>query len=263
MRLPVKSIVMAHSIPPSGNLLIDQQHQQLSELIHQAALAARDAETSNPFELALTDFRKALAHHFAVEKVIFSGAGFDAAEKHSEAHAVILDHLDSCLASVADLSTVPARHRMLDELERILHEHETLEDAAYWDSVRAHTGSPALKWSEIMTIGILWVDDDHRRMVELFNLLSQAGRAGDHTAASEMLGQFLAEARAHFAAEERYLEVQGKPLSDHRIEHARMLAKLMHLSKADADTQQMLVEHYLRFWVIEHILGIDRAELMA
>jgi hemerythrin len=253
---------MAHGIPSSGNLLIDRQHQQLSDLIHQAASAARDTETPVPFQQALADFRNALSHHFAVEEVIFSGAGFDAAQKHIQAHAVILHHLDTFLASVADLSTLPARHRLLDELEGILHDHETLEDAAYWDSVRAHSTSSALKWTEMMNIGIPRVDDDHRRMVALFNQVSQAGVDGDDHSALELLRQFLAEARVHFAAEERFLNAQGKPISEHRAEHTRMLVELELLLEADAASQHMLVAHYLRFWMIEHILGIDRRELV-
>jgi hemerythrin len=254
---------MAHSIPASGNLLIDRQHRQLSDLIHLAAQAARDTESSGPFERALTDFRKALVRHFAVERVIFSGAGFDAAQMHVKAHSVILEHLDGCLAALADLKTVPACHRILDELEKILHDHETLEDAAYWDSVRAHSTTSTLKWSEMMTIGIAWVDDDHRGMVALFNQLVQASRDGDHDLGQDLLRQFLAQAGAHFVAEERFLSAQGKPISDHRAEHTRMLAELELLLEADEVSQHMLVEHYLRFWVIEHILGIDRRELTA
>lgn len=252
---------MAHGIPSSGNLLIDRQHQQLSGLIHQAAQAARDTASSGPFELALADFRKALAHHFAVESVIISGAGFDAAQKHIRAHAMIIRQLDAFLVSTPELSTVPARHRILDEMERILYEHETLEDAAYWDSVRAHSVSSTLKWVEMMNIGIPWVDADHRDLVELFNQMAQAGRDGDRAAGLELLEQFQARASAHFAAEERFLEAQGKPVSEHRAEHARMLAELEWLARPHEDGQRMVVEHYLRFWMIEHILGIDRREL--
>ncbi|EME70168.1 hypothetical protein H261_09547 [Paramagnetospirillum caucaseum] len=252
----------AHRIPPSGNPLIDQQHGRLSELIQQAALAARDNDGAAPFLQALTQFRRALAHHFSVEKVIFSGAGFDAASGHGRAHAMILERLDSGLHSAGDLSTVQARHRVLEELERILLDHEMLEDAAYWDAVRAHSASPALKWTELMAIGIGWVDDQHRDMVDLLNQLSRAARTEDHAAVSPLLQQFLHLARQHFAAEERHLEARGRPLSGHRADHARMLAEFDQLAAAEGHGPRILVDHYLRFWVMEHILGIDRQDLM-
>jgi len=249
----------AHRIPSSGNPLIDQQHDRLNQLIRHAALAARDTDSASSFEQALTEFRRALAHHFSVEKVIFSGAGFDAASGHDRAHAIILQRLDRDLAAVKDLSTVQARHRVLEELERILLDHEMLEDAAYWDAVRAHSASPALKWTDLMVIGIDWVDDHHRHMVDLLNQIS---RAGDHAAGAALLEQFLQLTRSHFAAEERHLESQGKPLPRHRADHARMLGELGTLTATEGLGLRALVDHYLRFWVMEHILGLDRQDLM-
>lgn len=252
----------AHKIPTSGNPLIDQQHGRLTELIRHAALAARHTDDAAPFQQALSEFRSALAHHFAVEKVIFSGAGFDAASGHDQAHTIILGHLDADLAAARDLSTVQARHRMLEKLERILLDHEMLEDAAYWDAVRAHSCRPTLKWTELMVIGIDWVDSHHRHMVDLLNQLSWAALAEDAAACARLLQDFLDLARGHFAAEERYLEAQGKTLSHHRADHARMLSELDQLAAAAGFGPRILVEHYLRFWVMEHILGIDRRDLV-
>nr|WP_068429211.1 hemerythrin domain-containing protein [Magnetospirillum sp. XM-1]CUW37619.1 conserved protein of unknown function \ len=250
-------------IPPSGNPLIDQQHDRLNTLIHQAVLAARDDDGSAAFGAALVEFRRALARHFAVEKVIFSGAGFDAAASHDGAHAVILRRLDGILESLDLFGTPTARHFILDELEQTLLDHEMLEDAAYWDAVRAHSGNPVLKWSDLMVIGIDWVDDQHRAMVDLFNQMSCAAQARAHAACADLLGRFLELTRAHFAAEERYLEARGRPLPHHRAEHARMLAQLDELAAADGHDLGVLVDHYLRFWVMEHILGIDRQDLTA
>ncbi len=251
----------AHRIPTSGNPLIDRQHGRLTELIRHAALTARDTDDAAPFQQALAEFRRALAHHFAVEKVIFSGAGFDAASGHDQAHTIILEHLNDDLASVKDLSTVQARHRLLEKLERILLEHEMLEDAAYWDAVRAHSSSPTLKWTGLMIIGIDWVDEQHRHMIDLLNQLSQAARTGDYPGCTRLLQQFLHLTRDHFAAEERHLEARGQPLSRHRADHVRMLSGLDELAATDGHGPLVLVDHYLRFWVMEHILGVDRQDL--
>lgn len=252
-----------HRIPPSGNPLIDQQHHQLNALIQLAALAARDDAGPAAFGAALVDFRRALSRHFAVEKVIFSGAGFDAVASHDSAHAAILRRLDGILESLDSLVTPASRHRILDELEQTLLDHEMLEDAAYWDAVRAHSGNPPLKWTDLMVIGIDWVDDQHRGMVDLFNQLSRAAKDHAHAACADLMRQFLDLTRSHFAAEERYLEERGKPLPHHRAEHARMLAQLDEMATADGHGLGVLVDHYLRFWVMEHILGIDRQDLTA
>lgn len=251
-----------HRIPPSGNPLIDQQHGRLNELIQQAALAARDTADSVPFQDALAEFRRALAHHFSVEKVIFSGAGFDAASGHDRAHATILRHLDGIIGAAGDLTTVQVRHQVLDELERIILDHEMLEDAAYWDAVRAHSSCPTVKWTPLMKVGIDWLDEQHRQMVDLLNRLSQAVGEGDGPAGSELLRQFFELTKAHFAEEERYLETRGTAMGQHRADHTRMLSELDELMAADESRPRILVDHYLRFWVIEHILGIDRRDLV-
>lgn len=253
----------AHRIPPSGNPLIDQQHDQLNTLIQQAALAARDSGEPAAFGAALTDFRRVLARHFAVEKVIFSGAGFDAASSHDGAHVRILQRLDHILATLDTLSTATSRHHILDELEQTLLDHEMLEDAAYWDAIRAHSGSPALKWAELMVIGIDWVDEQHRSMVDLFNQLSRAVRTGEDAHCADLLRRFLDLTRHHFAAEEEYLAARGRVFPHHRADHVRMLAELDDLAAAGGHGLGVLVDHYLRFWVMEHILGIDRQDLTA
>jgi hemerythrin len=251
----------ARSIPPSGNPLIDQQHAELTHLLARAALAARDPDDFETFRLELNAFRRVLAHHFAVEKIIFSGAGFDAASGHDSAHRRILARLDGIFGPATDVARVQDRLAILEELERVLLDHEMLEDAAYWDAVRAHSSHPTLKWREMMALGIDWVDEHHRRMLDMVNAMSEAARSGDTWRYDRILSQFLDLARRHFAAEERHLEAAGKPPGDHRTDHARMLAEVEGLALTEGHAPHVLVDHYLRYWVIEHILGIDRRDL--
>lgn len=248
-------------VPPSGNAVIDRQHARLNQLIHQAVEAARDGGTGDAFALSLQEFRSALAHHFDMERLIISGAGFDGVVRHDQIHGTILGQLDAALASVGDLTTVARRHQVLDHFEQVLLEHEMVEDAVFWDFVRAHGGNPPLKWREMMALGIDWIDAQHRHMVELFNELSRAAAAEVHDECDRLLDGFHSFAQRHFREEEEHLERRrGRPPAEHHREHARLGRHLEGL-RAGGFSPAVLVQHYLRFWMIDHILGIDRADL--
>ena len=250
-------MAQASELPSSGNSYIDHQHGRLGELLRAAAQAARQSSDEESFRQALAAFRDFLTHHFAVEQIIIRGAGFDAATSHRQAHGVILGRVDTVLDSLDPLTSAPQRHRVLDELERILVDHEMLDDAAYWDAVRAHAKSPDLKWTALMVTGLDWVDHDHRLLVEQFNRLTLAADDGE---ASGLLQHFLDLARPHFQAEDGLIETLGDRAQAHRAYNARALAELDALIGA-GDDPRLLAGHYLRFWLIDHILGLDLKNL--
>lgn len=247
-------------VPPSGNAVIDHQHARLNQLIHQAVEAARDGGTGDAFALSLQEFRDALAQHFDMERLIISGAGFDGVPRHHQTHGTILAQLDAALASAHDLTAVTRRHQVLDRFEQVLLEHEMVEDAVFWDAVRAHAGNPPLKWREMMTLGVDWIDAQHRHMTELFNEASRAAAMGRHDECGHLLDGFVSFAQHHFREEERHLEDLGRPAAEHRREHGRLGRHLERL-RAGGFSPAVLVEHYLRFWMIDHILGIDQVDL--
>lgn len=247
-------------VPSSGNVVIDQQHAGLNQLIHQAVEAARDGGGHGAFAQSLRRFRDALAQHFDMEGLIIRGAGFDGVHRHHQIHDAILAQLDAALTSVDTLSSVAERHRVLDHFERVLLEHEMVEDAVFWDAVRAHGGNPPLKWREMMMLGVDWIDAQHRQMIELFNAASRAAAAELHDECARLLDGFVTFARDHFQDEERHLERLGRTPTEHRREHGRLGRHLGHL-QAGGFSPAVTVEHYLRFWMIDHILGIDRVDL--
>ncbi len=246
----------SRTVPASGNLLIDHQHGQLTELIRKAAQCARgDVEH---FGLAVLAFRTALAGHFAVEGIIFRGAGFARAEEHDAAHAVILARVDQVVQTLSDLASSPERHAIIEEMERILFDHELLEDSGYWEAIRHHPTQPVVAWDASLETGLSWVDDQHRHLVAIINQLSVVATVPrQETIIAELMERFLRHARQHFAAEERQLDAWGRTVSAHRAEHVQLLEEVESLALAVGSDPGMLVDHYLRFWMIDHIRTAD------
>ncbi|RAU23963.1 hypothetical protein CU669_02525 [Paramagnetospirillum kuznetsovii] len=243
----------SRTAPTSGNHLIDGQHGHLTELINHAAAALRDGR--GDFNAAILAFHRALEHHFAVEGVIFRGAGFGASQEHDDAHAVILDRIRTIADSLADLGGASDRHGVIDEMERILFDHELLEDSGYWESVRDDASRLTATWDSSLETGIDWIDDQHRHLMVLINQMVALGPSGDKAAVTEAMDHFRRHVSQHFAAEERYLQTQGLGVSTHRSDHIRLMEELEDLTTGI--NSATLAVNYLRFWILDHIRTTD------
>ncbi|MDO8605952.1 MAG: hemerythrin domain-containing protein [Phaeospirillum sp.] len=249
----------SRTVPASGNPLIDHQHGRLTELIRLAAQSARN--DMDQFGAAVLAFRTALAEHFKVEGVIFRGAGFTESAGHDGAHASILERLDAIARRLSDLDAAAARHAVVDEMERILFDHELLEDSAYWEVIRHRAAEPAVAWEPSLETGLPWLDDQHRHLIAIINeLIVAATKPHRETAIAELMERFLRHARQHFAAEERQLAAWGNAVSTHRAEHARLIEEVESLAMTIGSDPKALVNHYLRFWMLDHIRVTDRQD---
>ncbi len=245
-----------HGMPASGNQFIDAQHSLLTELIHVAAESARQG--GEGFAEAVQAFHHALADHFAVEGIIYRGAGFGASEEHDEAHSIILARTHAITDSLILAQSTSDRHSIVDELERILFDHELLEDSAYWEAINDRGDEPVIIWDAELDTGIAWIDDQHRHMVAIINELAIADQAGHQVESAELMARFQRHARQHFAAEERYLATLGQSVSAHRRDHARLMDELDAL--VQGGESGVLAMQYLRFWILDHIRTSDLPE---
>ncbi len=116
-------------------------------------------------------------------------------------------------------------------------------------------------WDEVLVVGIDEIDEDHRRLVELFNLLSRAvaeDAAPDYLAA--LLEELINCTAWHFSHEERLmLQYRYAGYAEHKTEHQDLIASVRQLQQkildggfdADADLE------YLEGWLTGHILSND------
>jgi len=118
-----------------------------------------------------------------------------------------------------------------------------------------------LVWGEILSVGVDEIDDDHRKLVDLFNMLSHSLTEG---AAKEYLNAVLDElvhcTTWHFSHEERLMIQYGyKGFAEHRAEHEELLRsvrKLQHVIQAGKDIDTKDIE-FLEQWLTGHIFSTD------
>jgi len=87
-----------------------------------------------------------------------------------------------------------------------------------------------LTWDQTCSVGVRAMDDQHGILMDTMNDLRLALVAGcGREKVSELLDRLIEFTRMHFWSEEQLMEHAGFPgLEEHRAEHHRMLAEMLH-----------------------------------
>lgn len=133
-------------------------------------------------------------------------------------------------------------------------------------------GAPVGKyvWLDAYAIGDAEIDAQHRRIVDILNLLHDllhSDAVGDDFAAGlrEVFAELHAYIALHFEFEEARLAEAGYPtaeLAAHRAEHAALGRRVRDFENAlaggDAETIAGVLPFLYGDWLIAHICGADR-----
>ena len=120
-----------------------------------------------------------------------------------------------------------------------------------------------IKWRDTYETGITGMDEQHRQLVELINRMYPMVR--DREGLEELdtvLAEMESYAERHLQDEEQLLAEHGYPgLADQEHSHQEYRQKMIELKELLAgDRQQAAREiyHFLRKWLIEHIIDEDK-----
>ena len=120
-----------------------------------------------------------------------------------------------------------------------------------------------LIWDKTLSVDVPEIDEDHRRLVDLFNILTHSVAEGDATNYIEAVMEELISCTVwHFRHEERLMLKYGyEGFTEHKSEHEELTAS------AKALQQKLLQEgnpvlhediQFLEHWLTGHILGTDK-----
>ena len=119
-----------------------------------------------------------------------------------------------------------------------------------------------LMWDIALSVQIEEVDDDHRKLVELFNMLGhslQDGETIDYIQA--VLEELISFTVWHFKHEERLMLKYGYTgLAEHQAEHNELIDSARNLQQGFVQDGKPLTEEdiiFLEHWLTGHILGAD------
>ncbi len=121
-----------------------------------------------------------------------------------------------------------------------------------------------IDWTNDFETGIVQVDDQHRKLVEIVNKFDDAAKRGKGSRVmNEILTDLLSYTAEHFVDEEKLLEDAEYPkLKQHKSQHRQLLQKVERLQfEFDQQGKRITVEvrEFLKYWLINHILKEDKA----
>ncbi len=119
-----------------------------------------------------------------------------------------------------------------------------------------------LVWSGTLSVEVKEVDDDHHRLVDLFNLLNHAVNEGSDARYIGIVMEELVNCTAwHFSHEERLMLKHGYgDFESHKAEHEELLSSARELQQQrQADGRPISNEdiEFLEHWLTAHILTTD------
>ncbi len=119
-----------------------------------------------------------------------------------------------------------------------------------------------LLWDNVLSVGVNEIDDDHRKLIHIFNILNHAITARE---SKEYLAATLTELVNctvwHFSHEERLMLKHHYPeTAEHKTEHQELIQSALELQREVMASNQSFSEDHLQFlerWLTEHILTAD------
>ena len=119
-----------------------------------------------------------------------------------------------------------------------------------------------LKWDDSLSVGVDEIDEDHERLINLFNLLIQAVVNQESLEyVDALLEGLISFSEAHFRHEERLMvRFNYDGLQDHKDEHLDLIDQVRDLQRRFHENKHQLSTdniEYLREWLTGHIAGQD------
>lgn len=117
-------------------------------------------------------------------------------------------------------------------------------------------------WDDSLSVDGGEIDEDHRRLVDLFNILSRSVEEGDATEYIDaVLEELISCTIWHFRHEERLmLMYKYDGIEAHKDEHNDLIDSVRELQQKFHTENKLLTNEdieYLEDWLTQHILGQD------
>lgn len=117
-------------------------------------------------------------------------------------------------------------------------------------------------WGQVLSVDVDEIDDDHRKLVGLFNLLSHAISDGDPPEyVAAVLTELVNCTIWHFSHEERLmLKYDYQDREAHQAEHQALIESVKALQQKVLQAGNLFVDddiEYLERWLTEHIFTDD------
>ena len=117
-------------------------------------------------------------------------------------------------------------------------------------------------WSKILCVGVEEIDEDHRKLVNIFNVLNHAVMDGESPAYLAAVFEELINCTVwHFSHEERLMLKHAYPdMAAHKAAHQELIRSARELQQGLASADKAVADDQIQFldrWLTSHILTAD------
>lgn len=115
-----------------------------------------------------------------------------------------------------------------------------------------------LTWSDDLAVGNTFIDNDHKKLIEMVNRLHQLMSEGKgKDVMHKVLHNLISYTQEHFRREEDLMRnIRYPGFFEHKEEHEKLVAQvldLQHKFESGTATLSIQVLHFLRDWLVNHI----------
>ncbi len=117
-------------------------------------------------------------------------------------------------------------------------------------------------WGDILSVEVDEIDEDHRKLMNIFNILNHSvaeGESPDYLAA--ILEELINCTVWHFSHEERLMLKYGyEGMEEHKAEHKELIKSAKRLQQNILQAAKPVADEDIEFlerWLTEHILTFD------
>ena len=121
-----------------------------------------------------------------------------------------------------------------------------------------------VEWDDKFSVGIPLVDNQHKRLVEMTNMLHEACILNSEAALiqfNETASEMVLYVNQHFTTEEQLMERTNFPgLAEHKKMHAEFVKELLTDVEAVKSGKKLIPNNFVKFlrdWVLSHIAIYD------
>ena len=120
-----------------------------------------------------------------------------------------------------------------------------------------------ITWNDSFSVGVDSIDNQHKKLCDMVNLLHEAMGAGKgNDAVGKIILETVNYSKQHFAFEESYMKGIGYPLfNDHKKIHedlTRQATELQNKVKNNERINVIATCQFLKDWLQNHILKEDK-----
>ena len=120
-----------------------------------------------------------------------------------------------------------------------------------------------IKWSDTYNLGLKEIDEQHKSLLDLINKIWQSIiDRNEKDVVFGLVEELERYTLAHFAAEETFMRVTDYPdFVAHKREHQELVSRVAEEKKRAIQVGSLSLDlmHFLRDWLVGHILVSDKA----